>query len=150
MFHVPLPYLCMPACPGATRCGYATALTAYDGLAFHHRISASQVWARGLGQGSRLGLLWYRLWLTGLISCLSCYPVKCFSSGELLRFLWFCNSSPQRRRGRRGLSFFAFRWPRRIQRDRDAEKQKDPSCWFKQPGAKGFVYFYSCAYDFTA
>jgi hypothetical protein len=21
---------------------------------------------------------------------------------------------------------------------------------FKQPGAKGFVYFYSCAYDFTA
>ncbi len=81
----------MPACPprpetgtgsgGATGCGYATALTAYDGLAFHHRILinqpalarrdenrqlislvmsgltfhhrilACQVWAWGLGQG---------------------------------------------------------------------------------------------------
>ena len=39
------------ACPGATGFGYATVFTAYECLAFHHRILTCQVWARGLGQG---------------------------------------------------------------------------------------------------
>jgi len=43
--------LCMPACPGATGCGYPTVFTAYECLTFHHRILTCQVWARGLGQG---------------------------------------------------------------------------------------------------
>ena len=42
---------CMPACPGATGCGYATVFTAYECLTFNHRILTCQVWARGLGQG---------------------------------------------------------------------------------------------------
>jgi len=42
---------CMPACPGATGCGYATVFTAYQCLTFHNRILTYQVWARGLGQG---------------------------------------------------------------------------------------------------
>ena len=41
----------MPACPGATGCGYTTVFTAYECLTFHHRILTCQVWARGLGQG---------------------------------------------------------------------------------------------------
>ncbi len=46
----------MPACPGATGCGYATVFTAYECLTFHHRILTCQVWARGLGQGFAMGL----------------------------------------------------------------------------------------------
>jgi len=34
------------ACPGATGFGYATVFTAYECLAFHHRILTCQVWAR--------------------------------------------------------------------------------------------------------
>jgi len=36
----------IPACPGATGCGYATVFTAYECLTFHHRILTCQVWAR--------------------------------------------------------------------------------------------------------
>ena len=32
----------MPACPGATGCGYATVFTAYECLTFHHRILTCQ------------------------------------------------------------------------------------------------------------
>ncbi len=38
--------LCMPAFPGATGFGYATVFTAYQCIAFHHRILTCQVWAR--------------------------------------------------------------------------------------------------------
>ena len=34
--------LCMPACPRATGFGYATVFTAYECLAFHHRILTCQ------------------------------------------------------------------------------------------------------------
>ena len=37
----------VPACPGATGCGYAIVFSVYDFLAFHHRILTCQVWARG-------------------------------------------------------------------------------------------------------
>ena len=37
---------CIPACPGATGCGYTTVLIAYECFTFHHRILAYQVWAR--------------------------------------------------------------------------------------------------------
>ncbi len=32
----------VPACPGATGCGYATVFTAYECLTFHHRILTCQ------------------------------------------------------------------------------------------------------------
>ena len=47
---------CMPACPGATGCGYTTVFTHYECLTLHHRILTCQVWARGLGQGFAMGL----------------------------------------------------------------------------------------------
>jgi len=37
----------VPACPGATGCGYAIVFSVYDFFAFHHRILTCQVWARG-------------------------------------------------------------------------------------------------------
>jgi len=51
MPHFASPHLDMPACPGATGCGYTNVFTAYECLTLHHRILTCQVWARGLGQG---------------------------------------------------------------------------------------------------